>query len=223
MTTLKKLKNQVIALRQREKTYSEIQKILGKKIPKSTLSCWCRGLEMSKKFKDKIKQKNRQNLEYGRFLAIKAKQEKKDKFLQNIRQQTPLFQQVLANPAAAKLTLAVLYACEGSRRRRASLMFGNSDPFIVNLFMRLLRFCYLIDESKFRCTVQCRADQDIKKLEELWSKTTNIPRNKFYKAQIDPRTVGKPSKNPNYKGVCRIDYFSAAIFNELLEIIKIIQ
>jgi len=67
------------------------------------------------------------------------------------------------------------------------------------------------------------ADQNIKKLEKFWSQVTKISLSQFYKARIDPRTIGKPSKKPNYKGVCRIDYFSADLFIELMQIPKIIH
>src|SRR3989344_1422319 len=40
----------------------------------------------------------------------------------------------------------------------------------------------------------------------------------FYTARIDPRTKGKRSQKQNYKGVCRIDYFSGHIFTELMQI-----
>lgn len=66
------------------------------------------------------------------------------------------------------------------------------------------------------------ADQDIKKLERFWSKVTSIPLSQFYKTRIDPRTIGKPSKKPDYKRVCRIDYFSTEIFIELTKIVEII-
>ena len=88
--------------------------------------------------------------------------------------------------------------------------------------MHLLRFCYNIDEKKFRCTLQCRVDQNIPKLEKFWGEITKIPLSQFYKARIDPRTIGKTSKNIDYKGVCRIDYFSADIFLDLMQIPKTI-
>ncbi len=102
-------------------------------------------------------------------------------------------------------------------------MFGNSDPFIINLFVSLLRYCYSVDECKFRCTIQCRADQNIKELELFWSRVTKIPLLQFYKARVDPRTVNKPSKKKDYKGVCRIDYFSADLFFEIIKIPEIIS
>lgn len=53
----------------------------------------------------------------------------------------------------------------------------------------------------------CRADQNIQDLESYWQVVTGIPREYFYKAQIDSRTIGKPTKKSGYKGVLRIDYF----------------
>lgn len=221
---MKDLNKQIVTLRKAGKTYAEIQTILGKKIPKSTLSYWCRSVSMPKTLQLKIKQKNLVSLGRARALALQSKKDKKEAALVGVRQQSSVFRQLFKHQVTSKLLLTILYMCEGSRsKNRASLMFGNSDPFIVSLFMRLLRFCYSIDESKFRCTIQCRADQNTEELERFWRITTNIPKSQFYKAQVDPRTIGKPSRKPNYKGVCRIDYFSSAILNELVEIMNIIK
>jgi hypothetical protein len=92
---------------------------------------------------------------------------------------------------------------------------------MIRLFVFLMRKCYSVDESKFRVTVQCRADQNPAELAAYWSAVTNIPLAKFYKPQIDPRTIGKPSKKLNYKGVCRIDYLSASVYHELLSAEKV--
>ena len=105
---------------------------------------------------------------------------------------------------------------EVAKTKRGSLMFGNSDPRVIALFLRLLRQCYNINEDKFRCTLQCRADQNIETLERFWSKITNVPLKQFYKARVDSRTIGKKSRKMDYKGVCRIDYFSADLFNEII-------
>ena len=86
--------------------------------------------------------------------------------------------------------------------------------------MNLLRHYYTIDESKFRCTLQCRADQNIQELENFWANITGISKNKFYKARIDPRTINKSSRKKDYKGVCRIDYFSAEVFIDLMSAAK---
>ncbi len=217
-----KLREQVIKLRRQGKTYSEIQSRLGLIIPKSTLSYWCRNTPLPLNYQRKIQEYNKINLNKARKIALIVNKIKKEKRLQLILSHNLHLSGILKNRDVAKVALAMLYLGEGSKKRGA-LTFANSDPFIISLFLRLLRYCYNLDESKFRCTLLCRADQNIKKLEEFWSQITKIPLSQFYKARIDPRTIGKPSKKLNYKGVCRIDYFSTDIFIEMTQIPKIIH
>jgi hypothetical protein len=212
----------VQSLRAQGKTYSEIQKILRRNIPKSTISYWCRGIELPKEYQKRIKKLIINNAQKGRAIALIVNRIKREKYLQSVNNRNIHLATKLKNRDTAKIALAMLYLGEGSKTQKGSLMFGNSDPSIVSLFLRLLRYCYNIDENKFRCTLQCRADQNIKKLEKFWSKITKIPLTQFYKARIDPRTVGKLSKKPDYKGVCRIDYFSADLFIELKQIAEIV-
>jgi len=218
-----KLREEAAKLRKQGKTYSEIQEILKISIPKSTLSCWCVDVELPKEYQDKVRKIVLNNAEKGRVIALIVNRVKREKYLKSVADRNKYLVKVLKNKDTAKIALAMLYLSEGSKNQRGSLMFGNSDPFIVSLFLHLLRYCYKIDESKFRCTLQCRADQNIKELEKFWSQVTKISLSQFYKARIDPRTIGKPSKKPNYKGVCRIDYFSADLFIELMQIPKMIH
>lgn len=216
------LKSQAILLRKKGKTYNEIRHILKQPIPKSTLSTWCHGFVFTDKHKKRIEKAIRINIRKGRKLALISNKIKREQYLQEVYNRVSHLGKIFENKEVAKISLAVLYLGEGSKTR-SSIMFGNSDPIIIALFLRLLRYCYKIDERKFRCTLQCRADQDIKKLEKFWSNVTKIPTGKFYKARVDARTIGKISKKPEYKGVCRIDYFSADLFNELTKIIEVIN
>lgn len=121
-----------------------------------------------------------------------------------------------------KIALAMLYLGEGSKGVRRQVRLGNSDSFVIELFMSLMRECYNADESKFRCAVQCRADQDEQKLKIFWSKVTKVPLTQFYNSRIDKRTIEIPTLKLDYKGVCNIDYFSSEVFLELMQIPKII-
>ena len=217
-----KLKARVVQLRKQGKTYSEIRKLLGISIPKSTLSYWCKDVTLPRVYQDRIRQMVLRNAEKGRAIALITNQIKRERYIKKVRARIKHLPNKLKEKDTAKLALAMLYLGEGSKQS-GSLMFGNSNPFIIKLFLYLLRYCYQIDESKFRCTLQCRADQDIKKLQNFWSRITKIPLSQFYKARIDPRTIGKPSKKLNYKGVCRIDYFSADLFVELQQIAETIK
>lgn len=213
------LKKEATALRKTGKTYSEIIKKLKVPIPKSTLSLWCKNIIFSSKHRERIAEIIKKNLDRGRSIVLISNKIKREKYLQEVYSRVSHLGRLIKNKDIAKISLAMLYLGEGAKTRN-SIMLGNSDPAIISLFLRLLRYCYKIDEGKFRCTLQCRADQDIQRLEKFWSDITSIPPNKFYKARVDPRTIGKISKNPEYKGVCRIDYFSADIFNELTKVIE---
>jgi len=150
----------------------------------------------------------------GRAAALLANRRKREKYLKDIADRVHYLSSVSRHKDVAKIILVMLYLCEGSKRK-GSLMFGNSNPAIIRLFLSTLRQCYAIDESKFRITLQCRADQNINALERYWSEITGVPSEQFYASRIDPRSIGKASRKPDYKGICRVDYFSAHIYNEI--------
>jgi len=218
-----RLKPRIIALRKSGKTYTEIRKIIGINISKGTLSDWCGSISLSSKQRQRVERLVKRGTNKGRAVALVVNKLKREKYIQTVRARVNRLPDKLKDRNTSKIALAMLYLGEGSKTNRGSLMFGNSDPLVIRLFLSLLRYCYNIDENKFRCTLQCRADQNIKKLEKFWSKITGILLSQFYKARIDPRTIGKPSKKLNYKGVCRIDYFSGDIFMELKQIVNIIS
>lgn len=219
----RRIKNKVIELRKQGKTYTEIKNELGLDIPKSTISCWCSDIALQGEYREKIRNLNLSALDRARKAAIEVKRAIRIKEIEAICEDNIHLLEKIKDKDVAKIALAMLYWGEGSKNRKVgAMMFGNSDPMMVSAFLFLLRNVYRVDESKFRCTLQCRADQDIKGLEKFWSNVTKVPLGQFYKARIDPRTIGKPSKKPNYKGVIRIDYFSAKVFAELLEIPRIL-
>lgn len=216
-------KNSVISLRKEGKTYNEIRAVLNVQIPKSTLSCWCKSTKLTEEQKERIGQIIKKNTEKSREAALIANRAKRKKYLKSVRNRVIYCDYLINDRNVAKIALSMLYLGEGSKNPKSCMSFGNSNPKIIKIFLHLLRYCYNIDESKFRCTLQCRADQDILKLENYWLQITKIPKPQFYKARIDKRTIGKPTKKVNYKGVCRIDYFSSDIRVELDQIIEVIN
>lgn len=207
------LREKAKQLRSLGKTYGEIQRELNKKVPKSTLTYWCKDVELPDGYFSKIKRLNKLNLEVGRSLAWLKNRKYRERYLESIRKANKPLVKLLNNRNIAKLVLAALYLGEGKKKGGFSL--GNSNPEIIKLFLGLLDKVFGLDISKIRCTVQCRADQNINKLEGYWSNISGVPRKQFYKARVDPRTVGKPTKNTDYKGVLRIDYFDTKACLEL--------
>ena len=196
-------------------TYTEIQKKLRKRIPKGTLSSWFRQVELPSFYADKIKRLNLNVLSLARPKALATNRQRRRLYLNDMYERNQPLLKALQRNDVSKLFLAALYLGEGAKKNKGSLTFANSDPGIVDVFLRLLRRVYPVNESRFRCTVLCRADQNPDQLGAFWSRITQIPLEQFYEARIAPRTRGKIKMNKNYKGVCRIDFFCAQVYDEL--------
>lgn len=213
------MKEKAIHLRRQGNTYSEIRATSSKAIPKSTLSGWFHGLKLSKRAKARLKKKTDEHLNKVRITAHTASKRYRQEYLDEIRKRNEWALFSIQEKETAKIALAMLYLGEG-KKQGGSISFGNSNPETITLFIGLLRSVYSIDEKKFRLTVQCRADQSDLKLKRYWSELTHIPINQCYRTQVDKRSIGVPTKKEGYKGVCRIDYFSADVFNDLRIMLK---
>lgn len=207
------IKEQAIELRKKGLTYPEISKKLGG-VPKTTLSTWLSRLMLKKEALMIIDTKKKSKFRENIVRATSKRKINREVYFELLREKNKKVSKLAQDQMVCKVALAMLYLGEGGKGGGA-VYFGNSDKNIIQTFLALLRFTYPVDETKFRVTVQCRADQDIRSLEIYWKEITKIPSNQFYGTRIDPRTVGTPSKKKEYKGVCRIDYFSADVFNEL--------
>lgn len=202
-------------------SYAEICHALDLNISKSTMSGWFKYLVLPPEMQDLLKRKSLTNLSKAREKLAVQRVRRRQQTLEAIRVDNLGLLDQLTDPTSAKLALAMLFWAEGSKKED-SLTFGNSDPALIRMFLQLLRCCYKLDEDKFRCTVMCRADQDAAALQGFWSEVTSIPLHRFYKSSIDMRTVGKPTRKDNYKGVCRINYYSSTIGRELCQIPKLL-
>ena len=108
--------------------------------------------------------------------------------LQKIKENVARFSGMLVDNDIAKIVLAMLYWCEGGKNGR-SLAFGNSDPIMIRLFLRLLRRCYRVDEHNLR---GCANAGQIKTL-KLWGNFGR--RSPIYRANDLPvrRLIRAPS------------------------------
>lgn len=221
MVRKEQVRQHAILLRRKGKTYPQISQVLGG-IPKGTLSYWLRGVPISLTQRTKMRHAALRKLVRARQKSVVVRQQRRKAYFEDVHARHTHILRWLEKRDIALLTLATLYLAEGGKTQRGALAFGNSDPGIIRRFLQLLRFCYIIDEAKFRCTVQCRADQSFSQLERFWSRTTRIPHSQFYTTRVDPRSKGKRTQKIDYKGVCKIDYFSAQVFHELMVVGKIL-
>lgn len=209
------LKNQAINLRKQGYSYSEIIKKL--KIPKATLSNWVSNIRLTKSQKEKIRKNWLKKLEKAREKAAESNRRGKRRRLAKINQEAQkIVGNIKINRQMLQVFLAALYLADGIKRE-GSTELGNSNPKIAKTFITLLRKLYHLDESKFRCSVFARHDQNPEELEKYWSNLLNVPRSQFYKTHLDKRTKGTKTY-PYYKGVCLIIYLSSTIQRKVISI-----
>jgi hypothetical protein len=203
------LRDRVVRLRQEGKTYGEIQAILDKRIAKSTLSYWCRTIVLPDDYQKRVRALILKGLSKSRATALLKKQEIKEKHHEELVKKYGPLKKLMSDRDVALIALSML--CLGEASKTNNLYLGSSDVRIIKLFLGLLQKCFPYDLEKVRCTIQCRADQDILELEEYWVRESGIPKRLFYKTRIDPRTVGKPTLRREYRGVLKVSYFSSEI------------
>lgn len=108
----------------------------------------------------------------------------------------------ITNDVLSELALAFLYLGEGAKTNNRTAL-GSSDIRIARFFVHCLQNIYDVPPEKIKCYLHLRADQDLIKTRDYWSKGLGLPYSNFGKTSIDKRTVGKPTY-PHYKGVCLI-------------------
>ena len=198
-------------LRLKGKTYSEINSRMSTNISKSTFNSWFKGLLLPTAYYKKIDRLNRKAVRKAR----KVNEKKLKLRLLRLKQMNAnLINRIDFD--IAKLLLAMLYLCEGSKYPSTrNMRFGSSYPGMIRLFMCLLRNCFEIKKEKLRGELQCRADQNTQTLIRFWSKVSGIPLIRFYPSRIDKRTINKPTMKKDYRGVFVINYFDVDIQLEL--------
>lgn len=206
MRAFSHLKEKVKSLRATGKTYAEIMCELAVKIPKSTLSDWCSGVQLPAEYDEKLKTLTSSNFNKARAIAWASNQLKQDNLLLQLENDNgELIRKIKDDKNVLKTLLAFLYLGEGSKwKSHSGGVLGSSDPNIIQLYTTLLKICYGIQTEQLKCRISYRADQDIHELQQYWSDIVGIPMHNFYRTKPDPRTVGKPTKRKEYKGVCVI-------------------
>lgn len=215
--------DKAINLRMLGNTSAKINRILGLKVPKSTYAGWFKNIVLTIKAKKRISNETRLKLDKARVLAVAKNKLIRSKFLDSLDTINFDIANTIQDSNVAKIALSMLCLGEASKFKNGSAFsLGNTDPRIILLFIRLLRKCFDIDSSKFRCTVMCRADQNKAELENYWKNVTGIPEKQFYKTRVDSRTIGKKTLRSDYKGVLRVDYFDTKIQLELESLAELI-
>ena len=205
------------------KSYREIREFLG--VPKSTVSTWF-GKTIRKPWSRKTMLEHLNRIRKLANVALKNKWEKKrqeEAQLLKTKIEKEIKNYPLNNISFYKALLAALYWAEGSRCKGGSgVIFVNTDPDLMLLFITLLRKCYNVDESKFSIGLRVHYYHSIKKTKNFWSRLLNVSLHQFIKVSIKKRSKTKKFRK-NFAGICTVRYGDSSIRKELIELGSALQ
>ncbi len=101
-----------------------------------------------------------------------------------------------------------LYWGEGTKSNQVSVRLGNTDPRLINFFIKFLNEIYQIDKNKLRFGLQIFSDMSAKQALGFWQKHLGVMSSQFYKKLVvtPARSLGTYRQKTKY-GVLTI-YFN---------------
>ncbi len=176
------LKEKAIGLRKEGKSYSEILRILN--LPsKGTLSLWFKNIKLNKT--EQIRLSKNMKLAVDRGLD-KFNQNRSKRILNENSQAKEDGLKEIGKISKRELLLigTTLYWGEGSKADYSwsskSIIFTNSDPSMISVFMRFIREIWKIDEQRIRAGIHIYSNIDPCEAKKYWADITKLPTDRFY-------------------------------------------
>lgn len=198
-------KEKAIQLRKDGKTYSEILKEIP--VAKSTLSEWFKEVSLSKRQFQKLTKKKLAASKRG---GIAKRLQRLDR-VKNIREQAL---KDIKNISDRELWLIgiVLYWAEGTKEKDyhpgSQLMFGNSDPRMIKIFIKwLLSSCKVSkDRLTFEIYIHENSKNNIDVVRKYWSQVTGFSVKQFSRVYYKNNFIKTNRRNTGdlYYGLIRV-------------------
>jgi hypothetical protein len=215
------IREKAVALRKKGFSYSYISKQLGIK-SKGTLSTWFKNIKLSNRSRILLEKNNALAHKRGLFISNENRikrilSENKSAFNEgyDITKTTSKSDLTIIGPA--------LYWAEGMKsqtRTSASLVFSNSDPKMIFLFMKFLREILLVPDKKIRSGIHLYKSINIDEAKDYWSKITSLSSHEFYiVTQVSSRSKNKRPKNILPYGTLSVKINDRIVFHKVMGMI----
>jgi len=189
-------------LRAQGRSVKELARLL--KVSPSSISLWVRDIELTEDQQEELRRRG--NIAATASIAARGVVRRRQ------------FQDEGRSAARERNLLHVagcmLFWAEGSRERN-KVDFVNSDPAMVSFFLRFLRTCFDVPDSKMRITCNLFADhaERQRKIEEFWLNVTGLPRVCLRKSTVNrySKYSKKRRRNKLPYGTCRITVYDTRI------------
>ena len=204
------VKEKAILLRKKGLSYREIRD----KVPvaKSTLSNWCKDIELTKEQIARLSQLKKNGGYAGSLKGSKVNQERRAREIRQIKEAAKSEVSLLISE---RLWLAglMLYWAEGHKSNNVGV--SNSDPNVIKFMVEWFTVYCNIDNSKFKPHLNLHSGQDEDEIKNFWSKIIKVPKEQFGKSYIKKEGTGH-RKNILHKGTLRIDICNLNLLHRIL-------
>ena len=193
--SLKNKKQKAIELRQKGFSYGQILKELGLR-SKGTLSNWFKDLILTRSAKTKLRKNYVIATKQG--LDEFNRKRSRDIFDQNTQAVENGRQEIkISNNKDLLILGAALYWGEGTKYigKNPSLIFTNSDPEMIAVYMRFLRYGLCLDESLIKAGIHIHPYIDEQKARCFWAKISGLPKSLFYIVNVTS-SASKGKRSP---------------------------
>ncbi len=216
-------KDKAVQMRLQGRSYSEIQKTLN--LPsRGTLSFWLKDLALPAEARVRLQKysaiTSKQNLQ--KFNTARTRQIQAEN-----GQEYNSGRKCIGSLSKRELMLvgAALYWGEGTKSdnggKTQSLVFTNSDPDMVTIYMRFIRQIYGVPEIRIRAGIHVYPSIDVDETRQFWSKVTQLPPDRFYIVTIISRlSSGKRNSRLLPHGTVTIRVHDRKLFHRMKGMIR---
>ncbi len=201
----------------KEKQYFNI---IAVNVPKSTLSYWLREHPLSEAEIVKLRHRAWLKGETSRERFRNAMRKKQEQ----LEQETYCQQRKrLINIKKESFFIAglMLYLGEGDKRNRVRVGLANTDPAVIQFFVKWLKDFLGVDAERIHAELHLYENMNIEAEKMFWEKITGLPRKQFYKTQIRKLQKGSFTYKESHRhGTCSIIFTSVEKKREITMAIK---
>ena len=115
----------------------------------------------------------------------------------------------------------MLYWAEGWKKNSTCVSFSNSDPKMIQLFLKFLREICGAYEERLRTVLHLYEDQNELRLKKFWSRVTRISLNQFQAPYVHKAKPGTYKKKSRYGTLC-VKYCDKKLLEQILEQINVL-
>lgn len=214
-----KFKEKELAIQLRQEKGLAINKIAKEVgVAKSSVSVWVRDIKLTEDQKIKLQ---KQNPIFNRQISgsIIRKNQAKEKRL--LYQEHGKIDTLTSN--TLHLKGCMLYWAEGAKCKNA-VRFCNSDPDMMNLFIKFLRDCFYLSNEMFNIRIYCHTNNGLtlNEIEDYWISLLQLDRSNLRKGNTNMKSTSSKGlrKNKLRYGICYLIVNSTEIVQRIFGAIK---